>query len=155
MVVTYGARDSRCLYEVNAPQVIHWAEVAGDPRAVSDELVAVVRKVVPTAAMVDAVADVRAVLERFEKCQAVDPDDVKPIAQDNRLWEMRIEISAFTLLIRIYETEVKDLPGQIVALRVHEKQISSNEASIRALQDAEIAIASQRWDAGRPNFWGA
>lgn len=155
MVITYGSRDSRCLYPVNAPQAIHWARIAGDARAVSQELVAVIRAAVPQAAMTDAVADVRAVLERFEQCRAVDPDDVKPIAQDSRLWEMRIELAAFILLIRIYETEVKELPGQIVALRVHQKQIGPDEASTKALQDAEIAVASQRWSAGYPDLWGA
>lgn len=154
MLITYGARDSRCLYPANAPQAIHWAVIDGDRRAVVSELETVVRDGVPSKALVDAWADLRALLERFASCLAVDPDDVKPIAQDERLWEMRLNIETYRLFVRIYETEISELPGHIVALRAHKKLVGVDEAETKALQDAEIAVASARWDSGRPHFWG-
>lgn len=154
MVVTYGAHDSRCLYEVNAPQSIHWATVDGDPACVAQELIGVVRAVVPTQHQIDAKADVMAVIERFESCRAIDPDDVVPVARDARLWEMRIELLAYALLIRVYETEIDELPAHIVALRAHRKHVDLTDEEIRAAQDAEIDIASSRYDGGRSVFWG-
>lgn len=154
-MVTYGPRDSRCCYEANAPQQLHWAVIADDPRHVVEELTTAFKSCVPPEARIDAWADVKAVIERFERCHAVHPDDVKPIMSDPRLWEMRIELETYDLILRVYETEIRELPGKIVALRAHRKAIAGSRRDIRDAQDAEIKVAGDRWDAGRDQFWGA
>lgn len=118
------------------------------------ELFGAVHDALPEAEWVDARAEVKALLERYALCEAVDPEDIKPIAQDSRLWEMRLSVRAYHLELRIYETELPELPANLVALRAHRKAIYSDDADTKAAQDAEIAVASKRWDEGRPEFWG-
>lgn len=154
MVIKFFPTDSRCLYEANAPQRIHWACIDGNRAAVVRELFDPVHESLPEAQWVDARAEVRALLERFELCKAHDPEDVKPIAQDKRLWEMRLDVQAYSLQLRIYETELAELPENLVALRAHRKMVDAPADDIKAAQDAEIAIASKRWDDGYPEFWG-
>ena len=156
MVITYGPRDSRCLYEANAPQAIHWATLQDDPVvSVGAELIAVIRANTRSQVWADVAADVRAILERFQQCVAIDPEDIKPIAQDGRLWEIRIDLTTDGLLLRIYETEIPELPGNIVALLCHHKVVVyGDEAETRRMQDEKIGEARSRWDRGRPTFWG-
>ncbi|MER6936698.1 hypothetical protein ABTX24_18725 [Nocardioides sp. NPDC127514] len=118
------------------------------------DLISAVKETVPLAAQPEAKADVAALLERVEQCRAVDPDDVKPIAQHHCIWEMRLDIRTHGLCLRIYETEIAELPAHIVALHAHRKVISGSPEDIRAAQDKEILVASTRWDDGRPQFWG-
>jgi hypothetical protein len=155
-LIKYGPRDSRCLYIENAPQPIHWAVIPGEPAVkVAVELIGVVRSIVPRAAQVDAGADVIAMLERYSRCVAVDPEDVVPVAQDPRLWEFRLDLTTYGLLLRIYETEIDEVPGHLIALRAHHKiVVDGDDDETKSLQDAEIGVASARWDDGRPTFWG-
>lgn len=155
MTLTYGEKPSRTLDQKFAPQSIHWATVEGDRAAVARELIGVVKAEVAPEVQADAKAEVVALLERYEQCTAVQPDHIKQIRKDPRLWEMRIPAKAYRLLIRIYETEIDELPKHLVALRVHQKEIVQGDAAAtRAAQNSEIDVASARWDAGRTTCWG-
>jgi len=152
--LTIGYRVSRCTDGRNAPQHWWWAVVDGDPKRVWRELVAAVRPNVHPNAMPDVVGDIRAVLERVEACQAVDPDDVKNISRNRDLWEVRFQLETWNLVIRIYETEVGHLPEHMVALLAHEKVTDVADDEIADMQNAQIDEATARWVKGQPLNWG-
>lgn len=102
----------------------------------------------------DVIADVQATLELFQRCQAIVPDDVVPVARDHSLFGLRVQFEAWGLLIRIYETEAPHLPHHLVALRCHQKVTDVPPDEIKVLQNAEIDIATGRWLRGRDEMWG-
>lgn len=134
--------------------MIHWAVVDGDPKAVKRDLLLALRSQVPKEAVIDAWADVNAILDRYRHCLAVDPDDIKPIASDNRIWEFRVELAAYNVLLRVYEAEDDRLPMALVALHAHQKQIGADADDTKHLQDAEIFVAIKRCDLGQADLWG-
>ena len=148
----HGYRLSRCTDPSNAPQRVHWA-VVGDIRA-ERELVTAVAPHVPHAAIPDAIAEIKAVLQRISTCQAVDPDDIKNISRDRDLSEIRFQLASFGLLIRIYTAEPGDLPSHVIALHVHQKVIGVSDTETADLQNHEIDVASRRLSRGRPTRWG-
>ncbi|PUB21462.1 hypothetical protein C8K30_1145 [Promicromonospora sp. AC04] len=145
-------RMSRCTDPSNAPQQLHWA-VVSDTR-VERELVTAVLPHVPRAALPDAIADIKAVLQRITTCQAIDPDDVKNITRDRNLFEVRFQLESFGLLIRIYTAELPELPHHVLALHVHQKVIGVTDDETADLQNAEIDIASRRLALGHATRWG-
>lgn len=147
-------RYSRCTDSRNAPQVWHWAVVDGDPTVVWREMIDAVRPHVPPMALPEVRADIRVVLERVQACEALDPEDIKNIARDRDLWEIRFQLETWDLLIRIYETEVPDLPNHVVALVAHEKVTDVSDDEIADMQNEQIDRASRRWLDGRSSFWG-
>lgn len=148
----HGYRLSRCTDPCNAPQRVHWA-VIGDTR-VERELVSAIAPHVARAALPDVIAEIRAVLQRIATCQAVDPADIKNIARDRELFEIRFQLASFGLLMRIYTAEPEDLPRHVIALRVHQKVIGVSDAETVDLQNHEIDIASRRFVLGRSTRWG-
>lgn len=147
-------RESRCCNSDHAPQHIHWAHVDGDPRTVVRELTNAVKNNFPSTQHVDVIGEIRALFELVETCTAVDPKNVKNLDSDRDLWELRVEVRSFDLHIRVYETELGELPREIVALRTHQKVIKDTDQETKELQNAEIAIASRRWAEGRHSLWG-
>lgn len=148
----HGYRLSRCTDPANAPQSIHWAVI--DDIHVERELVTAVVPHVVRAALPDVVAEIKAVLQRIATCRAVDPDDIKNIARDRDLFEIRFQLPSFGLLIRIYTAELKELPRHVVALHVHQKVIGVSEAETADLQNQQIDLASRRLAQGRATRWG-
>lgn len=134
--------------------MLHWAKVGTDPRVVSRELVAAVEASVPAAHKVDAVQDLRALLERVEQCRALDPDDVVPVARHPHLWELRLNDQASGVHVRIYCAEVPELPHDVVALHAHAKFTDGSPSEIKVRQDQAISLAILRFDAGRRDRWG-
>ncbi|PJJ77507.1 hypothetical protein CLV28_0727 [Sediminihabitans luteus] len=147
-------RFSRCTESANAPQRLHWAVIGGDPRFVFNELATAIKAQVHPNALIDAIADLRAVLERIEQCAAVDPSDIKNITRNRDLWEMRFHLDTWGLIIRIYETEVRELPAHIVLLHAHQKVVDVRPEEIADLQNEQIDVATARWIEGRPSAWG-
>lgn len=145
-------RMSRCTDPSCAPQELRWAAV--DDVKTVHELVTAVRPHVPDAALPDVIADIKAVLRRVTTCEAVDPDDVKNISRDRNLFEIRIQLDAWGLLIRIYTAELPELPKVILVLHVHQKVIGVGDSETADLQNAEIDIASRRLTLGRSTRWG-
>ena len=86
-MVPHGCRLSRCTDPSNAPQRVHWA-VVGDIRT-ERELVTAVARHVARAALPDAIAEIKAVLQRIATCRAVDADDIKNISRERDLFEIR------------------------------------------------------------------
>lgn len=149
-----GSRPSRCLDTDNAPLELQWAVIESDPVFVKRALLLAVKDQVPQAALVDAWGEVQAILQRYEQCLAIDPDDIKPIARHAHLWELRIELEAYGVLLRVYEAEVPELPSSLVALHAHRKVIGATEDETKRAQDVEIFIAIRRFDTGRRDRWG-
>lgn len=147
-------RPSRCLDVANAPQVIHWAAVGGDPEVVSEELVSAVKLSVPPGQVVDAVSDIQALLGRIEHCQAVDPDDVVPVARYEYMWELRVDDKASGVHLRIYCAELPELPHTVIALHAHAKFVAGTDAEIKKRQDEAISVAALRFEAGEKSLWG-
>ncbi len=147
-------RHSRCVDPVHAPQQIHFASIDGDANFVHHELVNAVRPHVHPNAMPDVVGEMRAVLERIEACRAIDPDHIKNITRNRDLWEIRFQMRSFDLVIRIYETEIGELPRHLVALLAHQKVTDVDEGEIADMQNAEIDEATRRWVHGRSTYWG-
>lgn len=152
-------RRSRCLSAENAPQRLHWAEIDGDPRLVVNELRAEVEAALPAGSSPQlaraVIQDVGAVLEAVKHCTAQDPEDVRSVAMNRDLFEIRIRVAVNGLLIRIYETEDPRLPGHIVLLLAHVKNVSGlTEDEISRLQNEQIEEAVRRWRDGRSTLWG-
>lgn len=118
------------------------------------ELIDAVVQHVPQAAWPEVRADIRTNLERIERCQALDPEDVKNVSRDRDLFEVRLQLETWSLLIRIYETEPPAMPHHIIALRSHRKVVNVHSDEIARLQNDEIDIASRRLTAERVNQWG-
>jgi len=144
-------RFSRCIDPRYAPQKIHWATV--DDIKVQRELVRAVSETVPRSAIIDAIADINAVLDRVETCEALDPEDVKNITRDRELFEIRINVESFGLLLRLYTVEPNWAPHTIVVLRVHAKHVTPGEDP-NLEQDKEIDEASRRRVNGLATRWG-
>ncbi|WP_410783069.1 hypothetical protein [Leifsonia sp. SIMBA_070] len=69
------------------------------------------------------------------------------------IFELRWEISG--RLWRLYEGEPVFEPNLLIALRFHEKDVSTNDDElIRSRQDDEIGIAEDRYGRGLPSRWG-
>jgi hypothetical protein len=114
-----------------------------------------IRQNVDAKAYIDAKAELAAVLERVLSCRAADPGDITNVARFRDLWEIRIQLGSFGLLMRIYETELDVLPVHIVALRAHAKKVAKlDRQQITELQNDEIDIAIRRWQKGRNDLWG-
>jgi len=147
-------RYSRSTEPANAPQFWHWAVLDGDPKAVFRELTGAIRPHVHVNALVDVVAELRAVFERIQTCTALDPDHIKNITRNRDLFEVRFQLAAWGLVVRIYETEIPELPQHVVALLAHQKVVDVGDDEIADLQNAEIDEATRRWVDGRPHYWG-
>lgn len=147
-------RHSRCTNIENAPQKWHWAAVEGDPKKVWRELVQALSANVHRNAVPDLIGDVKAIFERIEACKAVDPDHIKNITRNRDLWEVRFQLDTWGLVVRIYETEIPELPEHVVALLSHQKVVDVGEDEIADLQNEQIDEATTRWIAGRTAFWG-
>lgn len=104
--------------------------------------------------MPEVTGAIRAVIERIEACQAVDPRDVRNITRNRDLFEIRFQLEPWNLVIRIYETEAKHLPQHMVALLAHQKMTDVSDDDIADLQNAEIDTATRRWLDGRSTNWG-
>lgn len=147
-------RQSRCLDPGNAPQEYFWAVIDGDPKAVAKELAAAIRAAVPAEQVVNVAADVNALLERIARCEAVQPDDVKPVTRHDHMYEFKVDDQASGVHLRLYCAEVPELPRHVVVLRVHQKVVEGDDEAIRKQQNAEIDVAIRRLDLGRRTFWG-
>ena len=147
-------RHSRCLEKANAPQNVVFACIDGDERTVVREMQDAVRSSVAPEVLADAIGQLRALITRVERCEAVDPDDVRNISRDRDLWELRLDDQAFGVHVRIYVTEIPEFPHLLIALHAHAKFIDGTEEEIAAKQNAAIDEASRRWAAGRHDRWG-
>lgn len=77
---------------------------------------------------------------------------VRCVSQDP-IFELRWDVDG--RLWRLYEGEPAIEPNVLVALRFHEKDVTSNDdEEIHALQDEQIAIAEDRYRRGLPSRWG-
>lgn len=147
-------RLSRCVEQANAPQQWHWAAIDGDRSVVQRELLAAVKPHVPTGAWPEVRADIKVYIERIEACQAVDPEDIQNISRDRDLFEVRLQLDTWSLVVRIYTTEPRHMPHDVIALLAHRKVVDVAANKIADLQDAEIDEASRRLTAGRVIRWG-
>lgn len=147
-------RRSRCVDAAFAPQHLHWAEVEGDPHLVQRELVQAVKDHVDATIQPEVLAEIQATLESIATCTAVEPSQVEAVARDSMLFELKISLTAWGVLLRVYETEDPRLPRHLVALRSHQKIVDVPPHEIEARQNAEIDVASERWAAGRDHLWG-
>ncbi|WP_152353342.1 F0F1 ATP synthase subunit delta [Brachybacterium subflavum] len=102
----------------------------------------------------EVLAEIRVTLEAIETCTALEPSQVEPVARDGALFELKISLVAWSVLLRIYETEDPRLPWDLVALRSHRKIVDVPQHEIEARQNAEIDVASDRWVAGYDSLWG-
>jgi phage-related protein len=104
--------------------------------------------------VVEAVQDLQALITRVERCVAVDPDDVVPVASHPNLWELRLNDHASGVHLRIYYAEVAELPHTVVALHAHAKFTDGTPSEIKQQQDEAISLAMLRFHAGVKGLWG-
>jgi hypothetical protein len=75
--------------------------------------------------------------------ELIPDEDVKPISRDPELWELRWQFGRD--LYRQYHAEPANMPGWLLALRFHRKQVvPGDDAQTRNLQDDEIVVAQRR-----------
>lgn len=102
------------------------------------------------------IGDVMARLRAAARGELRDADNLEPVRLDPVLWEIKWRESS-TRGHRMYHAE----PGAtgagpaIVALRFHRKDTSSgDQATIDAMQEAEMEVASRRYVDGMKMKWG-
>lgn len=135
------------------PLTFHFVQVDGPPSPVVAELLEVCtgRNATDTEMLKAEVYDrIRvACLGRLG-----DPEQVKAIAQDPNVWEIRWENLPGVGSVRLYVAEPPLFPGVLLALHVHRKLITGTDEEKRADQNAAIAVALRRYGLGRANRWG-
>lgn len=135
------------------PLTFHFAQIDGPPSPVIAELLDVCTGRSPTetemlkAELVDRIRV--ACLGRLG-----DPEQVKAIAQDPNVWEIRWENLPRVGSVRLYVAEPPLFPGVLLALHVHRKLITGTEDEKRADQNAAIALALRRYGLGQASRWG-
>lgn len=129
----------------------------GDDRVV-EEIVAVIRaapegEAVSQGEIEMRLGELRALVEEAERGELSD-ENWKPITLDPLLWELRLSWGTPgrlgpEVLVRIYFGEPNLHPDRAVVLRVHEKDVSSDDApTIKRRQDQVIREASLRFAEG-------
>jgi hypothetical protein len=78
-------------------------------------------------------------------------EDLKPVARDPELWEIRWEFEGVQW--RLYHGEPALAPGWLIGLRFHRKSVGT-DIETRLAQNGEIDIASRRFTQGRLWHWG-
>lgn len=163
---------SRCCDARNAPQKLHWATVGVVIQLPLRELEDALKAAIPDGQLLEVLTWLDATFDRVERCEVTEPKDVKRVRQEPPIWEFRVDLSESALLdgallekhlqtavgggplIRIYETELDELPGHVVALVSHVKIIAPTDAKTKQLQTSQIRRAETRFQSGRSASWG-
>lgn len=148
--------DSLCYQPVDSPRSFHY---------LTTDAVSVYREMVdaawdhgrtPTVAaglMGDFLAQLRAAAHGELRSGGNNREPVGPVRLNPAVWEIRWKLGKQGEF-RLYHAEPNDDP-QLVALRFHEKDSSSNDADIiDDLQEQEMGLAATRYGDGVNNRWG-
>jgi hypothetical protein len=147
--------DSLCLQPVDSARSFHYYSPTGGTPTVRQEVVDALydraRSVVDGAGMVgDVLGRMRAAARGG---LANDPDEFEPVRRQPELWEIKWKFRKVGEF-RMYHAEPMSDP-ELVALRFHEKETEGlTPDEIEALQDAEMDLAGDRYEAGENRRWG-
>lgn len=103
----------------------------------------------------DARGYLLAFLRRMAAGQLVHEDDDKdlvPCASQPDIWELYP--FGDDVLVRAYHGEPTRYAGVLVITHSHEKWVGGTSDEIKNAQNAEMAIAQQRFDDGMDSMWG-
>ena len=148
--------DSLCARPSAQPRAVHFCadgEGVDVRREVVDAAWAVAGATPYTAAAF--VGDVHGRLRAAARGRLRDAENLAPVRLDPVLWEISWRRGR-ARHHRMYHAE-PGAAGQspdLVALRFHAKDIEGDAGRVRAVQDAEIAVARERYAAGTAGRWG-
>ena len=130
---------------------LEWLFARGADFDVSDEVGEVYRHV-PEYERDLRKEELFAVLEEARMGQLSKRDLLQPIRLDPLMWELRFSFTAG--VYRLYFGEPAEYPGVLVATRFHLKQTEGTDLEVTAAQDAEMALAAERFNGGIATRWG-
>lgn len=149
-MLSVSMRPSRTLAVKNAPQRFYWLTLEGQEAIASREVLLILGGFGLTQPKLrDLWSWTKSILLRVEACRAIDPDDVRPIWRDDRIWEVRIHYKAQKTLLRLYFAEIPQFPKHLLALHAHIKTIGEDDQETADAQNAAIAVAVKRLDQAR------
>lgn len=97
----------------------------------------------PRSELIARYAAITQLREAASRGELIADEGVKPISLDPELWELRWQFGPD--IYRQYHAEPARMPGWLLALRFHRKQVIPDDAvQTASLQDAEIVVAQQR-----------
>lgn len=137
--------DSRCCNASDGPWI--WIDYVGEAVAVQ-ELETWLDSLGPWAkahelGRIDDLMEAAALGRLEDSGDAVTP--IKPIRRDPEVFELRL--TALSKKLRFYHGEPPESPAALIALHRH---IKVNDEH----QQAQVVLAVERYDAGRPTRWG-
>lgn len=130
---------------------LEWLLARGDDFSVIDEIYGVLSNV-PQFEREMRTEELYAVLERARMGRLTEGDLLQPVRLDPVVWELRFSFTAG--VYRLYFGEPQSNAEVLVGLRFHLKDLEGTEEDIRAAQESEMELASERLSTGENDRWG-
>lgn len=146
-----GARRSRCQTRQDPPLAWHYyRELPGKSPVIPEFKKAL--EGLPQTVREWRLGEISQRLNAASRGELEIGQELKPLARDPDLWELRWRFSGEHW--RLYHGEPAELPLHLLALLFHQKDTSGSEDDVKRAQDRFIHAARHRYVTGRRSRWG-